>query len=73
MKKKSSVYKLYVLYDGRARSWGTENSVILARSFCAYKARQLRKNDFYGFDCVWFEYDIVNSIELINEKIRLDL
>lgn len=69
---KLNVPKLYVLYDGRAR-YGTEHGVILARTMCPHRARKIKQTEFYGFDCLWFEYDIIVPYQLINEKKRLDL
>jgi hypothetical protein len=63
--------KLFVLYDGRAKSGDTDDATVIVTepSANATKKDAFLKKDYDG---IWYEYDVVNG-ELTNEKARWDL
>lgn len=63
--------KIYVLYDGRAKSGDTSRAAVLVSASSLYEARNDHR-DFAHVDGVWFEYD-TDGGELINERICKEL
>lgn len=61
--------KLYVMYDLRARFEGTSEASIFVTADSEREARRWSKE----FEGVWYEYDITDDNELINELERGDL
>ena len=60
--------KMFVLYDGRAKSGNLDRASILDTTHSEEEARNT-----VGFgDAVWYEFDMVGD-NLLNPKIRLDL
>jgi signal transduction histidine kinase len=63
--------KLFILYDGRAKSGDTDNAAVLCTARSEAEAID-DSCDFEDVDGIWFEYD-VEGRTLVNEKKRLDI
>lgn len=63
--------KIFVLYDGRARSGNTDRASVYVTADSIHEALEYGSDPAWQ-DGVWFEYDCKGR-ELINELPRYDL
>jgi len=65
--------KQFILYDGRATDVeGTNDAAIFDSATTEDEARRSGMDDWEGYDCIWWEYDLIGT-ELKNGKMRADL
>lgn len=64
--------KVFVLYEGRAKFGCTDDAIVLVS--CIGEEETLADSiHFQGYDAIWYEYDVTEKDELVNEKIRPEL
>lgn len=64
--------KLFILFDGRARSGDTDDAAVITTADTEEEAEADSRYPWNGYSAVWFEYDIVGS-DLVNERMRDDI
>ena len=64
--------KLFVLYDGRAKTLPADDACVYVTASSEAEARRDGKDSAWQ-DGIWYEYDVNENDELINQKVRWDL
>ena len=64
--------KQFILYDGRAKTGGTDTATVIDTASSEQEAERSGKADWAGHDAIWYEYDL-NGDKATNEKARWDL
>lgn len=67
--------KMFLLYDGRAKSGETEDATVMDTAHSEEEARQSGEKNWAGHDAIWYECDVddAGAGNPINEKPRWDI
>lgn len=66
--------KIFILYDGRAKSGDTDDSDVMDMATSEKQARKEGLGTWKGYDAIWYEYEVKGrSKKLVNGIPRFDL
>ena len=60
--------KLFILYDGRAKSGDPDEASVMDTARTEGEARKSSKTNWRDYDVIWYEYDEVTATEAIVQK-----